>query len=168
MSGSKYVLGEDRHEVRKACSIYGVFIKELIKGVKKIMDKKMSGPQMTAYQTMLLIFSELVKKGKTVLRQDSLIQILYDNFVNTTDENVKLLFEDIAFNKNLDSITSVDIEDSLSKLQTYGAIGRLNPAYEKIVIYISPEEAETFIKSFDNKFVKAAEEVARCFNNGRA
>ena len=71
---------------------------------------------------------------------------------------------DIAFDTHLDTITSVDVEDSLIKLQTYGAIGKLNPAYEKIVIYISREEAREFIETFDERFVKAAEKVAERFD----
>ena len=124
------------------------------------MNKETIRPQITAYESILLIFSELVRKGKTVLRQDTLVPILY-NYRNGYDTH--LLFEDIAFNNHLDTITSVDVEDSLSKLQTYGAIGNLNPAYEKIVIYISREEAENFINSFDGQFVTAADEISEAF-----
>ena len=124
------------------------------------MNKETIRPQITAYESILLIFSELVRKGKTVLRQDTLVPILY-NYRNGYDTH--LLFEDIAFNNHLDTITSVDVEDSLSKLQTYGAIGKLNPAYEKIVIYISREEAENFINSFDGQFVTAADEISESF-----
>lgn len=124
------------------------------------MNKESIRPKITAYESILLIFSELVKKGKTVLRQDTLVPILY-NYRNNVDTH--LLFEDIAFKNHLDTITSVDVEDSLSKLQTYGAIGKLNPAYEKIVIYISREEAENFINSFDGQFVTAADEISEAF-----
>lgn len=124
------------------------------------MNKESIRPKITAYESILLIFSELVKKGKTVLRQDTLVPILY-NYRN--GEDTHLLFEDIAFKNHLDTITSVDVEDSLSKLQTYGAIGKLNPAYEKIVIYISREEAENFINSFDGQFVTAADEISEAF-----
>lgn len=124
------------------------------------MNKETIRPKITAYESILLIFSELVRKGKTVLRQDTLVPILY-NYRN--GEDTHLLFEDIAFKNHLDTITSVDVEDSLSKLQTYGAIGKLNPAYEKIVIYISREEAESFINSFDGQFVTAADEISEAF-----
>ena len=124
------------------------------------MNKETIRPKITAYESILLIFSELVRKGKTVLRQDTLVPILY-NYRN--GEDTHLLFGDIAFKNHLDTITSVDVEDSLSKLQTYGAIGKLNPAYEKIVIYISREEAESFINSFDGQFVTAADEISEAF-----
>ena len=124
------------------------------------MNKETIRPKITAYESILLIFSELVRKGKTVLRQDTLVPILF-NYRN--GEDTHLLFEDIAFKNHLDTITSVDVEDSLSKLQTYGAIGKLNPAYEKIVIYISREEAENFINSFDGQFVTAADEISEAF-----
>lgn len=65
--------------------------------------------------------------------------------------------------KNLDTITSVDIEDSLSRLQTFGAIGKLNPAYEKIVIYISKEEADKFLDSFNEQYTDAANIVSEAF-----
>ncbi len=124
------------------------------------MNKETVRPQITAYECILLIFSELVKRGKTVLRQDTLVSTLYNYKDN---ENTEMLFEDIAFKKSLDTITSVDVEDSLSKLQTFGAIGRLNPAYEKIVIYISREEADKFLNAFDIQYANAAEIVSEAF-----
>lgn len=124
------------------------------------MNKEMIRPQITAYECMLLIFSELVKKGKTLLRQDTLVSTLYEYREN---EATEILFEDIAFRKNLDTITSVDVEDSLSRLQTFGAIGRLNPAYEKIVIYISREEADNFLNSFAEQYKDAADIVSEAF-----
>lgn len=124
------------------------------------MNKETIRPQITAYESILLIFSELVKRGKTVLRQDTLVPTLY-NYKDA--ENTQLLFEDIAFRNHLDTITSVDVEDSLSKLQTFGAIGKLNPAYEKIVIYISREEANNFLNSFDERFVAAARAISEAF-----
>jgi hypothetical protein len=125
------------------------------------MNKETVRPQITAYESILLIFSELVKKGKTVLRQDTLVPTLY-SYKDVAD--TQLLFEDIAFKNYLDTITSVDIEDSLSKLQTFGAIGKLNPAYEKIVIYISREEADNFINSFEEQYVAAANVVSEAFS----
>ena len=65
-----------------------------------------------------------------------------------SDETAACLFEDIVFKNNIDSVFSEDIDDSLIKLQTYGAIGKLNPAYEKIVIYISLEEANKFLENY--------------------
>ena len=124
------------------------------------MNKETIRPQITAYESILLIFSELVKKGKTILRQDTLVSALYNY---SKEKETCLLFEDIAFKNCIDTITSVDIEDSLSKLQTYGAIGKLNPAYEKIVIYISREEADNFINSFDEQYVEAAEIISGAF-----
>lgn len=116
------------------------------------MDKTLSSPKISAYQFMLLLCSGLVKSGKTILRQDSLASKLYKFKSN---DNTKFLFEDIAFKNDIDTITSVDIEDSLCKLQTFGAIGKLNPAYEKIVIYISPDEAETFLSQYEGTFSDA-------------
>ena len=117
-------------------------------------------PRITAYESILLIFSELVRRGRTILRQDTLVRNLY-KFRDL--DSTRLLFEDIVFNNHSDAITSVDVEDSLIKLQTYGAIGKLNPAYEKILIYISREEADSFINSFDVSFVNAAVEVSEAF-----
>lgn len=124
------------------------------------MNKETVRPQITAYESILLIFSELVKKGKTILRQDTLVPTLY-NYKDAAE--TRLLFEDIAFSNHLDTITSVDVEDSLSKLQTYGAIGKLNPAYEKIVIYISQEEADNFINSFAEQYAAAADLISGAF-----
>ncbi len=116
------------------------------------MNKETARPQLTAYECMLIVCSKLVQKGKTILRLDNLVPTLFD-FKDNAD--TQMLFEDIAFKKNIDTITSADIEDSLSKLQTFGAIGKLNPAYEKIVIYITPEEAEGFLQTYADYNVPA-------------
>jgi hypothetical protein len=102
----------------------------------------------------------LVEKGKVVLRQDALVSMLY-NFKNNPD--TQLLLKDITFKRNLDTITSLDIEDSLSRLQTFGAIGRLNPAYEKIIIYINPDEAEQFIETYGQQYIDAADIISEAF-----
>lgn len=52
------------------------------------MIKKTIRPQITAYECMLLIFSELVKKGRTLLRQDTLVSALYEY---RNDDNTKVL-----------------------------------------------------------------------------
>lgn len=124
------------------------------------MIKKTLRPQITAYEGILLICSKLVQKGKVVLRQDEFVSILYGFKDNPITQS---LLSDIAFKKDIDTITSVDIEDSLSKLQTFGAIGRLNPAYEKVIIYISPDEAEKFLQSYDAEYNDAAELISEAF-----
>ena len=78
----------------------------------EIMNKEMVRPKVTAYESLLLICSKLVEKGKVVLRQDALVSMLY-NFKNNPD--TQLLLKDITFKRNLDTITSLDIEDSLSR-----------------------------------------------------
>lgn len=110
------------------------------------MNKQESKPTLSAYESILLICSGLVKKGKVVVHQDDFIKKL---FALKDDASSACLFEDIVFKNNIDSIFSEDIDDSLIKLQTYGAIGKLNPAYEKIVIYISLEEADKFLRSYN-------------------
>lgn len=124
------------------------------------MIKETLRPQISAYESLLLICSKLVQKGKVVLRQDSLVSVLY-SFQN--NENANILLGDISFKKNLDTITSKDVEDSLSRLQTFGAIGRLNPAYEKIVIYINLEEATQFLQSYSDEYNHAAELISEAF-----
>lgn len=133
---------------------------KLIEKVEGVMIKKTLRPQITAYEGILLVCSKLVQKGKVVLRQDELVSTLY-NFKN--HPATQSLLSDIAFKKDLDTITSVDVEDSLSKLQTFGAIGRLNPAYEKVIIYISPDEANQFLQSYDIEYSNAAEIISEAF-----
>ena len=124
------------------------------------MDKELKKPQITAYESILLIFSELVKRGKTLLRQDQLVPILY-SFKDK--EQTRVLFEDIVFKNRIDSITSDDVENSLSTLQAFGAIGKLNPAYEKIVIYISLEEAGRMLNEAGESYVAAAKIISEAF-----
>lgn len=122
------------------------------------MDKTLSTPKISACQFMLLLCSGLVKSGKTILKRDSLIPKLY-KFENI--DKTKFLFEDVAFKKNIDTITSRDIEDSLCTLQTFGAIGQLNPAYEKIIIYINPDEADLFLSNFGKDINNAIRLICR-------
>ena len=144
--------------------LYGIFAYYKSKlgerWLEGVMTKETIRPQITAYECILLVFSKIKKKGKTLLRQDKLVSILY-NFKD--NDNTKMLFEDVAFKRNIDTITSVDIEDSLCRLQTLGAIGKLNPAYEKIVIYISREEADRFLNSFKTEYKNAADIVSEAF-----
>jgi len=121
------------------------------------MNKTVTRPQLTAYESVLLICAALALRGKTIVRHDTLIQILYQN---KGDLKTKVLFVDVAFRKTIDTVTSVDIEDSLIKLQTYGAIGKLNPAYEKIIIYIRPEEAKDFLSAHSPEIQEAANRIS--------
>lgn len=123
------------------------------------MNKETVRPLLTSYETILILFSKLAQKGKNILRLDDLVQKL---FKYKDKCNTKVLFEDISFKQSLDTITSVDIEDSLGKLQVFGAIGKLNPAYEKIVIYITPKEADAFLSKY-SQYDEALEEISKEF-----
>lgn len=116
-------------------------------------------PELTAYESVLLICCGLVKRGKIILRQDALIRKLFEVKDNPT---LKAMFEDIVFRDNIDSLSSTDIEDSLVKLQTFGAIGKLNPAYEKIIIYITTEEADQFLETY-KKFLPCVDLICNTF-----
>lgn len=117
-------------------------------------------PPISAFECILLVCSKLALDGKTVLRQDSLVEKLYDC---SKKPEFLVLFSDIAFKKSFDSITSADIENSLTELQNFGAIGRLNPAYEKIIIYISEEEADAFLQQKDETIRKAIDQICKMF-----
>lgn len=118
-------------------------------------------PEISAYVCMKLIFSKLVQKGKIVLRLDKLVPKLYE-FHNAEDPYFSKLFEDVAFKQSYDTITSIDVEDSLCDLQAFGAIGKLNPAYEKLVIYITPSEAEAFLTKY-KEYEGALEKISEVF-----
>lgn len=126
-----------------------------------MFNSKTAKSDISSYVCMKLIFSKLVQKGKIILRLDKLVPNLY-NFYNVNDPVFSKLFEDVAFKKSCDTITSIDVEDSLCDLQAFGAIGKLNPAYEKLVIYITPDEAESFLSKY-KEYENALERISEVF-----
>lgn len=105
----------------------------------------------------------LAKKGKVIVDLSSVTSNIYQ-FKEQVPEEDLFLFDDIEFRTGIDnSVASLDISEGLNSLQTFGIIGKLNPTYEKIVIYLTPEEAGTILKTCDEKVVTMLDKLAQVF-----
>lgn len=120
------------------------------------LDLLFKKPELTSYGFIRLFFAELTKQHVRILDRNNISSKIY-----TLSNNPKYqhLFSDIGFRVNIDSICSQDIEDGLSSLQTFGMIGKLNPSYDKIVIYIREDIADEIIKEYDNSISNMMKEL---------
>ncbi len=104
-------------------------------------------PKYTSYRFVECLFAALVNCGCFVVDMQSLVEKIYiykhDN-PETTD-----LFEDIEFRKGPGYVVSDDIESGICCLQTFNEVGKINPRYEKLIIFLSDEDAEDILKKCD-------------------
>lgn len=105
----------------------------------------------------------LAKKGKVIVDLSSITHNIF-RFKESVSEENQYLFDDIEFRAGIDdNVASNDISEGLNSLQTFGIIGKLNPTYEKIVIYLTAEEANTILENCDQNIVIVLNELAEKF-----
>lgn len=120
-------------------------------------------PSISAYNFVKYLCAILAKQGKVIVDLSSITYNIFRFKEKVSEENL-FLFDDIEFRAGIDnSVASADISEGLNSLQTFGIIGKLNPTYEKIVIYLTPEEANTILESCDEKIVTVLNELAQVF-----
>lgn len=120
-------------------------------------------PLLSTYNFMRYLCATLVKQGKVIVDLSAITSNIY-HFKKKVPEKDLSLFDDIEFRTGIDgSVASLDISEGLNSLQTFGIIGKLNPTYEKIVIYLTPEEADAILKSCDGKVVTMLNKLAQVF-----
>ena len=120
-------------------------------------------PSISAYNFVKYLCAILAKQGKVIVDLSSITYNIFRVKEKVSEENL-FLFDDIEFRAGIDnSVASADISEGLNSLQTFGIIGKLNPTYEKIVIYLTPEEANTILESCDEKIVTVLNELAQVF-----
>ena len=124
---------------------------KILRGEIKMVNNFIKNPKINSYDFVKLLLSYLAIQGNTIIEKEKIVEILYK--CSLKKEN-KELFEDIEFIKNIDGVVSHDIMDGLNSLQTFGVIGKLNPSYEKIIIYLSVDEAYMIINGFTNNELK--------------
>ena len=73
------------------------------------------------------------------------------------------MFEDIEFRKGINNVTSNDIAEGINNLQTFGLVGKLNPKYEKLIIYLTDEEADAILEECDATVREAMRNLAELF-----
>lgn len=120
-------------------------------------------PQVSAYNFMRYLCAILAKKGKVIVDLSSITHNIF-RFKESVSEENQYLFDDIEFRAGIDdNVASNDISEGLNSLQTFGIIGKLNPTYEKIVIYLTAEEANTILENCDQNIVIVLNELAEKF-----
>ena len=73
------------------------------------------------------------------------------------------MFEDIEFRTSIDNVISNDISEGINNLQTFGVVGKLNPKYEKLVIYLTVDKADEILAECPDKVGNAMMELASFF-----
>jgi hypothetical protein len=107
-------------------------------------------PKVTITDFMRYLCASLTIKKNVIIDLNSLVERIY-KFKQTLDDDLQFLFEDIEFRESIDSVVSNDIVEGLNDLQTFGIIGKLNPTYEKIVVYLSEYDAEKILDQCDDE-----------------
>lgn len=120
-------------------------------------------PLISAYNFVKYLCAILAEQGKVIVDLSSITYNIF-HFKQTVSEEELFLFDDIEFRVGIDDkVASTDITEGLNSLQTFGIIGKLNPTYEKIVIYLTPEEANTILQTCDERVVAILNELAKEF-----
>ncbi len=125
------------------------------------MELVCTRPPISSYNFMRYLCASLVKQNKVIIDLDSIISQIY-NF-KKEHNSLNFMFEDIEFRTNIDNVISSDISEGINNLQTFGIVGKLNPKYEKLVIYLTPSEAEEILSECDDKVEQAMTELAYSF-----
>lgn len=125
------------------------------------MELVCARPQVSSYNFMRYLCASLVKQSKVIIDLDSIISHVY-NF-KQCNEQLKFMFEDIEFRISIDNVISNDISEGINNLQTFGIVGKLNPKYEKLVIYLTTDEADEILSECSNEVMDAMENLALSF-----
>ena len=125
------------------------------------MELVCTRPPISSYNFMRYLCASLVKQNKLIIDLDSIISQIYT--FKKQHNSLNFMFEDIEFRTNIDNVISSDISEGINNLQTFGIVGKLNPKYEKLVIYLTPSEAEEILSECDDKVEQAMAELASSF-----
>ena len=121
-----------------------------------------SKPTISSYDFMRLLCATLASQKKMIIDLRSLVTKIYD-FKISQGNNVQFLFEDIEFRDSIDCVVSYDISESINNLQTFGVIGKLNPTYEKIIIYLTSIDIEHILSDYDENIRNHISNLADTF-----
>jgi len=125
------------------------------------MELVCARPPISSYSFMRYLCASLVKRSKVIIDLDSMISRIYAFKQNNARLN--FMFEDIEFRTSIDNVISNDISEGINNLQTFGIVGKLNPRYEKLVIYLTEDEADAILKECTDEVEHAMMELAASF-----
>ena len=106
---------------------------------------KCAKPRISAYSFVKCLCAALTSQGKVIVDLPSVVKNVYDSKRSTVSA-LDYVFYDIEFRAGFDSISSNDISEGFNNLQTFGIVGKLNPTYSKMVIYLTQEEAKDILE----------------------
>jgi len=128
------------------------------------MIYKCAAPQISATGFMRFLFASLAKEANIIIDGSEIVKKILKFKKQSTPEQ-KFIFEDIEFRENGDSVVSRDINEGINNLQTFGVIGKFNPSYEKIIIYLSEEDADEILGKCPSDAAKSAfQNLAKSFS----
>lgn len=125
------------------------------------MELVCARPPISSYNFMRYLCASLVKRSKVIIDLDSIISRIYT--FKQHNEQLKFMFEDIEFRTSIDNVISNDISEGINNLQTFGIVGKLNPKYEKLVIYLTVDEADEILAECPDEVGNAMMELAASF-----
>ena len=125
------------------------------------MELVCARPPISSYSFMRYLCASLVKRSKVIIDLDSMISRIYAFKQNNARLN--FMFEDIEFRTSIDNVISNDISEGINNLQTFGIVGKLNPRYEKLVNYLTEDEADAILKECTDEVEQAMMELAASF-----
>ncbi|MEZ3435602.1 MAG: hypothetical protein K1W34_13445 [Lachnospiraceae bacterium] len=125
------------------------------------MELVCARPPISSYNFMRYLCASLVKRSKVIIDLDSIISPIYT--FKQHNEQLKFMFEDIEFRTSIDNVISNDISEGINNLQTFGVVGKLNPKYEKLVIYLTVDKADEILAECPDKVGNAMMELASFF-----
>lgn len=120
-----------------------------------------SRPPISSYNFMRYLCAALTKSKKVIIDLQVIVERIY-NF-KTEHEQLQYMFEDIEFRKGINNVISNDISEGINNLQTFGLVGKLNPKYEKLIIYLTEEEADAILEECDENIREAMRNLAKLF-----
>lgn len=119
-------------------------------------------PRVSAYTFMKYLCADLAIKKNVIIDINQITQKIYD-FKLIAPENSQYIFEDIEFRKSIDHVVSYDISEGLTNLQTFGIIGKLNPTYDKLIIYLTSSDANKILENADPITREVIDELSDLF-----
>ena len=118
-------------------------------------------PPINSYNFMRYLCASLTKIHKFIIDLQVVVEHIYS--FKTENKDLQYMFEDIEFRKGINSVTSNDIAEGINNLQTFELVGKLNPKYEKLIIYLTDEEADSILEECDETVREAMARLAELF-----
>jgi len=123
--------------------------------------------RLTAYDLMRCFFAVLAKNKHAIINKTAIVRVVYDfkeSMIYEGNHDASSLFDGIEFRKGIDdSVVSYDISEGINNLQTFGVVGKLNPTYEKLFIYLTEQEADEILSQYPSNIQDVVRKLAESF-----